>query len=409
METNVLNPIPKKEFERVLDLSSLNLDYDELNDRFSDLTRLAAMIAGTDISLVNLLDSYTQWTVSNHGIEIQQMPRKDSVCQYTIMNDTPLEIKNLKSDQRFKEKDYVNGSYNLSYYYGIPLITPQGYNIGALCVMDTEEKTLTPEKIEMLQIIANEIVQRLNDIKQIAELKKRLEEAAGNRKKLVHDIRGPLGGIVGLAQIIEDHDDIDKVSDILDLAVMIRKGGESLLDLANDILSSDNLLQGPDGEDKPVPKANEFNLESLKQKLMKLYEPQAASKDIDLTIVNESSNAEIPFPKNKIVQVLGNLISNAIKFTPTNGYVMIRQEYLAKEHGDELLFVVKDSGIGISSELIADILQGEAHSSSGTEGEQGYGFGLQLVKHLTETMNGTLNIESEMGDGCKFTIRLPIR
>lgn len=77
-------PMPEKEMERLLALTDFDLDYSNLQENFKDLTKLAAKVSGTDISLVNLIDSYTQWTVSSHGLLLEQMPREESVCQYTI-------------------------------------------------------------------------------------------------------------------------------------------------------------------------------------------------------------------------------------------------------------------------------------------------------------------------------------
>jgi hypothetical protein len=73
-------PFPENEMDRLLSLSEFDLDYDNLEDNFKDLTRLAAKVAGTEISLINLIDSFTQWTISSHGLDIAQMPREESVC-----------------------------------------------------------------------------------------------------------------------------------------------------------------------------------------------------------------------------------------------------------------------------------------------------------------------------------------
>lgn len=154
-----------KEFERVLDLSEYDFDYSEMQEQLKDLTRLAANVAGSEISLINLIDSYTQWSVARFGLEVESTPREDSVCQYTIMGSEPLEIKNLNEDNRLKDMDYVKGEPHLTYYFGIPLKTDQGNNIGALCVIDRYEKELSPEKIELLKIIADEIVTRLQSSK----------------------------------------------------------------------------------------------------------------------------------------------------------------------------------------------------------------------------------------------------
>ena len=112
------NPIPEQEFNRLLELADFDLDNQELEGHLKELTRLAAKVAGTDISLVNLIDSYTQWSVASEGLPVMQMPREDSVCQYTIMGNQPFEIKDLTKDDRFKNKFYVTENPNLKYYWG---------------------------------------------------------------------------------------------------------------------------------------------------------------------------------------------------------------------------------------------------------------------------------------------------
>src|SRR5687768_3882440 len=105
----LIPPIPENEFNRIIDLTELDIDYSDLAEHFKDLTKLAAKVAGTDISLINLIDSYTQWSIANHGLPIDQMPREESVCQFTIMGDDYFEVCNLAADERFKDKGYVLG------------------------------------------------------------------------------------------------------------------------------------------------------------------------------------------------------------------------------------------------------------------------------------------------------------
>ena len=90
-----IKPIPYNEFERLLALSEFDLDYTELDHTFSDLTTLAAKVAGTDISLINLIDSFTQWSASSFGMDIQQIPGEESVSQHTILpeNKQGFEVK----------------------------------------------------------------------------------------------------------------------------------------------------------------------------------------------------------------------------------------------------------------------------------------------------------------------------
>jgi len=176
-------PIPQNEDERVWALTEFDIDYTDTSDLLKDLVELAAKIAGTKISLVNLIDTYTQWTVANFGLPIEQMKREDSVCQYAIMQEDSFEVKSLSSDDRFKDKYYVVDNPNLEYYFGIPLATQEGYNLGALCVLDTTAKTLSPEKVELLKIVAKEVVNRLSTIKYIQNLKSKVVEVKRPIKK----------------------------------------------------------------------------------------------------------------------------------------------------------------------------------------------------------------------------------
>lgn len=393
-------PVPKNELERIIELSDFDLDYSDLEANFKDLTLLAAKVAGTPISLINLIDSFTQWTISSYGFDLNQMPREDSVCQYTIMDDQEFEVKNLAFDDRFKDKSYVKDTPQLRYYLGVPLKTPNGSNIGALCVLDyASDKLLTPEKVELLKIIADEIVNRLTALKVIESLKYKLAEAKETQKRVAHDIRGPIGGIIGLAQIISSQGNENQLDEVLEFINLIQKSGSSLLELADEILSEN-------AQERKLQK-DEYNLDLLKEKLEQLYLPQAVNKNILFEVKISSETGKIPFSKNKILQIIGNLISNAMKFTPQHGKVSVNLD-IPIENGKRVLKMeVKDNGAGITEEKIHEIMEGRASSTDGTAGEIGYGFGLTLVKHLVEGLKGTLHIVSQIGLGTSFMVSLP--
>jgi signal transduction histidine kinase len=399
-------PVPTNEMERLLALSELDIDYSDHQITFQDLAKLAAKVTGTRISLVNLLDSLTQWTISNYGLDIEQMLREDSVCQYTIMESDHFEVGDLSEDVRFKDKVYVTGEPNVKYYYGIPLKTGDGLQIGALCVLDQERKTLEPEKIELLKIIADEIVARLKTHKVLESLKSKLLEAGQTQKKVAHDIRGPLGGIVGLAQIIRDQGEQNRMDEVLEFINLIHKSGNSILDLAEEILDSHK--EKPTSADVARPSnGHGFTLMIFKDKLEKLYGPQGKHKGIRFHVQTSPLTENIHFSKSKLLQITGNLISNSMKFTPRGGEVMVDLHLLIDQAKPVLHISVRDTGVGISEENIQAILSGNASSTDGTGGEQGFGFGLALVKHLVDSLGGRINITSEPGIGTNFEISLP--
>ena len=159
----------KKELDRLTKLSDYDIDYSRDFEDLDDLSKLAAHISGTPISLINLIGANTQWSISEYGIDQSQMPRKDSICDYTINETDFLELKNLDESNEFKDKPYVAGDPNLRYYFGVPLKSKDGVNIGAVCVMDQTNHSFSPEKIEMFKIIADEVMRRLEHRKLVKE------------------------------------------------------------------------------------------------------------------------------------------------------------------------------------------------------------------------------------------------
>mgnify|MGYP003582320987 CR=1 FL=1 len=391
-------PIPNNEQDRLYHLSALDIDYTSLNDSLKDLNRLAAKVAGTDISLINLIDAYTQWTVGSHGLDLQQMTREESVCQYTIMDDEAFEVPDLSTDERFNKNFYVADPLSLRYYFGLPL-RDNGLNIGALCVLDTQLKSLSPEKVELLKIIADEIVNRIKCYHVLESMQYRLDHADQAHKKVAHDIRGPLAGIIGLSEMISEKGRSAELAEVLEFIKMIHIGSRSLLDLADEILSQSD-KQKSIGE-------NELNLESLKNKLLQLYLPQATCKQISLEVRLNDQAKHIIFSKKKLLQIIGNLISNAIKFTPVGGNITVDLDLIPGQEKNLLDITVTDSGIGIEQQRIEQLLVNGTESTPGTQEEKGYGFGIPMVSHLIEKLGGKLYIESSPGKGSRFHVQLP--
>ncbi|MDO6438944.1 ATP-binding protein [Cyclobacterium sp. 1_MG-2023] len=398
------SPNIPNEFDRLLALADYDLDTTELEDQLKDLTKLAAKVAGTDISLVNLIDAVTQWSVAGVGMPVMQLPREDSVCQYTIKEDQSLEIKDLSKDDRFKDKFYVEDDPNLRYYYGVPLKTSSGHNLGALCVLDTKAITITPEKTDLLKIIAEEIINRLDIIKSVNELKSEVKDSIEKQEQVAHDIRGPIGGIIGLAQIIKDQGTNNQLEDVLEFIKVIQSSSQSLLELADQILST----KAKGKSQNKLNLQNEYNLQVLKEKLNNLYAVQAEQKKVKFSVQISSKNLEKSFSKVKLLQIIGNLISNAIKFTPEGGSVSISLSLEEKNYINNLRAKISDTGTGMTAAQIEEILNGESQTTQGTAGELGYGFGLPLVKHLIDGLGGVLKIDSKLGEYSAFEVIIPV-
>lgn len=396
-------PTPSNELERVLDLSSYGLNYNELEEQFKDLTALAAKIAGAKFSLVNIIDAYTQWSVAATGLETGQVPREQSICQYTIMDEYPMEVKSILDDDRFVGQAFSTEDSPFKYYWGIPLKTTEGYNIGVLCVLDNHPKQIGEEKVEMLKLIAAEIVNRLGMIKKIHQLEDSVSQSKEAIRKVAHDIRGPLGGILGLSQLVHDKGKNGDLSEALEVVGYILSSSKALLDLTDEILlesitPSKAYKELSDGE---------YTLSIFKEKLKSLYGVQASQKGVILRVFLRGENSDRPFAKRQFLQIAGNLISNAIKFTPKGKEVHVTLSLEVDTPSKGLLMTVRDQGVGMSKDKIQEILAGQADSSKGTEGETGFGFGLPLVQKLVANQGGTLKIDSVENEFTEFNVRIP--
>jgi PAS domain S-box-containing protein len=128
---------------------------------FDSITRLASYICKTPIALISFIDADRQWVKSRVGMEAKQMSREDSFCNHTILYDKILEISDVLENEIFRQNPFVINDPQIRFYAGAPLIDPNGYRLGALCVMDTVQRKLTDEQLGALRILADNVMSHL--------------------------------------------------------------------------------------------------------------------------------------------------------------------------------------------------------------------------------------------------------
>ncbi|WP_318345785.1 GAF domain-containing sensor histidine kinase [Flagellimonas baculiformis] len=384
------------EYVRIKKLNEFDLDYKNIQKEFQGLVELAAHIAGTNISLINLIDNHSQWTVSSYCYKLYEMDREDSICQYTIQSESPMEIQHLDKDVRFKDKPYVRDD-GFKYYLGIPLEVETGERIGALCVIDHEEKNISEEKKKLLRLVADEIVKKLENKRNLDSLQEGLNKAIIQRNQMAHDVRGPVGGILSLA-LSAENETLEQGEFGMYLE-MIKNAASKLLDLTDDILE----------KRKEQAEENNLTLSELKEHLEDLYALPALNKQIDLGVVFNPAQNHHRFPRRKLLPISGNIIANAIKFTAPKGTIAVNLDIIDTENNLFLLIEVKDNGLGIPKEKLQNLRKASLVSELGTNNEKGYGLGLQLVSEMVDSIKGTLNIQSEENKGTTVRIAIPIQ
>jgi len=154
-------PIPNNELARLAALRQYQVLDTAPEKVFDDFTFLAAQICRTPIALISLVDGNRQWFKSKVGIDVDCTPRDVAFCAYTIMQNEPLVVPNALNDSRFAENPIVTDGLEIRFYAGAPLITPEGYAIGTLCVVDTVPRDLSLEQQEGLRALSNQVIAQL--------------------------------------------------------------------------------------------------------------------------------------------------------------------------------------------------------------------------------------------------------
>ncbi|NBI80182.1 response regulator [Anaerotruncus colihominis] len=222
--------------------------------------------------------------------------------------------------------------------------------------------------------------------------------------RMSHDIRTPMNAIIGMTTIAAAN--LGNKAKISDCLQKIDVSAKFLLSLINDILDMSKIESG-----KVVIARREFNFHRMIHGISSVFGQQAAQKHLAFNVYLEEN-----FPLTcmgdelRINQVLMNLLGNAVKFTPEGGRVSLRIERKkAKEHITLVRFEVEDTGIGISPEFQKRIFDPfEQESASSGRVFEGTGLGMTITQNLVLLMDGRISLESELGQGTRFIVELPL-
>ncbi|MCC5913032.1 MAG: GAF domain-containing sensor histidine kinase [Balneolaceae bacterium] len=373
----------------------------EPEEEFDDLTRLAAEICDVPISEINLIDKNRQWTKSAYGTDSanKEVARDQTVCQYTVRGNDLLEITNLSKDNRFAGMPFVTGEPGYMYYLGAPLISDNGQKVGALCVLDKQERKLTDMQKRQLKILAGEVIARLELKKKNKELEELNSHKVELMKMLSHDMRSPINGIIGVGSLLRE---TLEVGETAEMVALMEQSAIQLNQMIDEILSYSLIETGGYTVEKET-----FDLNEVIKSVGNLYRPVAKSKGVELTTV--CSLAEpVSMDRGKFEQITGNLLSNAPKFTRKGGRVDLKVERVTEKN--EVVLTVKDSGIGMTEDQKKSLFQNEkVGSKQGTSGEKSTGLGLSIIKHFIDLQGGFVDVKSEQVKGTQFTLYFRLR
>lgn len=152
---------PNQEAARLEALRQYNILDTPAEQAYDDFTSLACFICQVPIALISLVDAERQWFKSKIGLEVNQTARNISFCGHTILSDRTLVVKDALCDERFCDNPLVTSAPGIRFYAGAPLITPAGYTLGSLCVIDRKPRELSDRQITALEALARQVVTQL--------------------------------------------------------------------------------------------------------------------------------------------------------------------------------------------------------------------------------------------------------
>lgn len=241
------------------------------------------------------------------------------------------------------------------------------------------------------------------DVNKIAKMRKaaenakrKTEEVLESRHKLLlsvsHDIKTPLTSILGNTELMDKNVNEKEVTSI-------KQSADHILSLLTNLLEFSSLEQGKlKAENAP------FDVSVLCNEIGTMFEPIARQKNLEFRVSSDiKEGCFVISDKLKIKQIISNLISNAIKYT-LEGKV----EFLASIDHDTLAINISDTGLGIPQDKIEEVFKPFARIDTYNQFAEGSGYGLSVVKGLVELLNGEIKLESEVGKGSHYTIRIPV-
>ncbi|MBL8097668.1 MAG: response regulator, partial [Anaerolineales bacterium] len=327
-----------------------------------------------------------------------------------------------QAKEKFTRTEVLQGEGFVS-YYGIPL-TAKGKLKGVLEIFNRTELRPDKEWIDFFETLAGQAAIAIDNAQLFEnlqrsnfELERRVAERTSelnktnielehaNRAKdeflanMSHELRTPLNSILGLSEsMLEQYQETLNENQQKSLQI-IEASGKHLLDLINDVLDLSKIEAGKFDYYPQLIHVNDLCKSSLI-----FVKMQAMKKDITLTYEIEDTISDFFADPRRLKQILVNLLTNAVKFTPNNGHVTLK----VNVKQDAIQFSVIDTGIGIAPEdlrrLFTPFVQVESSLNRHFEGT---GLGLALVHKLTDLHGGSIEVESEVGKGSRFTVKLP--
>ena len=359
-----------------------------IDSAFQDIVKLATFVCNKPIGLVSLVDEKRQWFKAEMGLGERETPIETSVCAHAMLGAGVFEVPDLSQDYRFADNALVTAPNGIRFYAGAPLISPEGFPLGSLCVIDRKPGKLSGKQRDMLVALARQAMAQLELRRTLASAsianryRSRLMAVAG------HDLKQPLQVATMLlegALLTANAANQKRIERSMDALSQI---GIGLDRLAQDSRIGDELTQ---------PRIRVFPISMLLKALAGNWQQHATAQGIDFAVVE--SALLVKTDPDMLATIVGNLIGNAIKFT-RQGSVRVE----CGEDPDGISLRVIDTGMGIAEKRLAGLFEAFHQEDVRVDG---LGLGLSIVQRTADILGISVRVMSTVGIGSTFAVIVP--
>jgi PAS domain S-box-containing protein len=357
-------------------------------------------------------EAYTLYTLSGvprEAFSSFPMPRNTALFGPTFRGEGVVRCDDVTKDPRYGKNPPYNGKpaghLPVTSYLALPVVSRSGEIVGGLFFGHSAAGVFTEQSERLVVGLAAQAAVAVDNARLFeAERQARADAEAANRAKdeflsvVSHELRTPLNSILGWARVLEN----DKTG---------QRTARALESIARSVRAQTRLIE--DLLDVSRIASRQLRLESRSVELGGLVRssveeirPEAEGKSMQIELSAETSEACVVGDPDRLLQIIRNLLGNAVKFTPAGGRVAVRLE----QSGDDVRLVVSDDGRGISSEFLPFVFEPFRQADSVTSRrEGGLGLGLAITRHLVELHGGRIHVESPGEDaGSTFVVSFPL-
>jgi signal transduction histidine kinase len=395
--------------QALLDLEVLDTPSEKC---FDDLVHFASLFCNTPCSAISLIDGQRQWFKAKTGIKATETSRDIAFCNHAISSNGLFVVNDAQIDPRFKCNPLVTGEMGLRFYAGMPITTSEGFNIGAICVLDTKPRELNLDQMDLLTYLAEQVMalfelrqHRGLLLKTRGELIRHQSVLISNQKmaslgelaaSIIHEISNPLTIMKMKTESILNHN----TESTVDLEIFIKYCHlieSCILRIQKMVTAMRSFSRQVDND--PFPRVS---LKKMIENVLQLCAEKIKEQCVEIQLPTLVSDIFLECRETQIEQVFVNLLSNAVDAISSLEDKWIRFEVNTVD--DSVMITITDSGKGIETTTLEKIFSPFFTTKSVNFGT---GLGLSISRKIVEIHHGSLTYDAD-SINTRFKILIPI-